>query len=110
MTEKDILVEITNDGTCVSIWDDHNPLQAMGDLQVVRLSDVEFDPHLQEWVVKFRNGVTLPNTYPRRIEALNAEITYAEAHLGELAEWVKTQLREDQPLQPKPAYVDASMS
>jgi hypothetical protein len=110
MTEKDINYEITGDGTVIGVYDDDNLLQGLGDFEVVRVSDVEFDPHLQRWVVRFRNGVTLPETYERRIQALNAEIDYVQEHLTEFGAWVKDQLKAGQSLQYRPAYADPSLS
>jgi hypothetical protein len=105
MNPKDIRVEIGNDGTCIAIYIDGSPLEMVGDLEVTRLSDVEFDADLQEWKVMFRNGVTLPGTYKSRIAAINAEIDYADAHLSEFGDWVAAQHPERVKV-----YVDPGMS
>ena len=97
---KDIVIEITEEGSCLAIWDDSNPLQVVGEIQVTRLSDVEFDNELQGWVVKFRNGVILANVYPERIRALAAEIAYVEANLDEFGDWVRQNFPERVPQAP----------
>jgi len=104
MEAKDLLVEITNEGTCLALWNDDNSLEFLGDLEVTRLSDVEYINEKQAWQVVFRNGTTLPGFYKQRIEALNAEITYAEEHLLELAEWAQTQIPAGKRLTVAPTY------
>jgi hypothetical protein len=97
MNRKDVMIEITENGTCLAVWSDDNPLQMLGDLQVTWLSDVEFNHDLQGWEVTFRNGVKLPALYKERIQALNAEMTYVDEHLSEFGEWVKRHFPERQP-------------
>ena len=107
VTEKDIIIEITDEGVCMAVWDDRDPLAGLGDVQVTRLSDVEYDNERQGWEVTFRNGVKLPGLYKKRIMALNAEITYVEDHFSEFGEWIRT----NHPDRVVPApYVDPSMS
>ncbi len=105
MNSKDLEIEITADGSCLTIWDDENSMRAIGDLKVTRLSDVEFDNEAQGWRVHFRNGVTLPGLYQQRIEALSAEMDYAFDHLGELGEWA---ISIDPPKET--VYIDPLMS
>jgi len=106
MNPRDLMVEITEDGSCITIWTDENVvIRSVGELEVTRLSDVEFDNKAQGWKVHFRNGVTLPGLYQQRIEALSAEMTYVDDHLSEFGEWVKSQNPQKQNV-----YVDASMS
>jgi hypothetical protein len=91
---RNIEVEITEDGCCIAVWEDDGPMHMLGDLEVTRLSDVEFDSHEQAWKVHFRNGITLPGSYKQRIAALNAEMTYVNQHLTEFGDWVKDQFPE----------------
>lgn len=108
MNSKDILIEITSEGSCLSIWSDENPLAMLGDVEVTRLSDVEFNSYLQGWEVTFRNGTKLPGLYKQRIEALSAEISWVEDHLSEMGEWVKEHFPERVP---RPSlYCDPSIS
>ena len=89
MNNKNILIEITNEGSCISIWSDENPLLSLGDVEVTRLSDVEYDHEFKGWIVRFRNGVILPKVYKHRMKAISAEIDYVEEHIEEFAEWAK---------------------
>jgi hypothetical protein len=102
---RDMMIEITENGSCIAVWDDSNAMQAIGDLEVTRLSDVEFDNKEQGWKVHFRNGLTLPGLYQQRIEALNAEISYVDDHLSEFGEWVMSQN-----MQQEKVFIDPSMS
>jgi len=88
---ENIHIEITSDGTCMAIWKDQHGFDELGDLEVTRLSDVEFDNEVQGWRVHFRNGVTLPGVYKERIRALAAEMRYVEDHLSEFADWLLNQ-------------------
>jgi hypothetical protein len=105
MDPKDVQVEITMEGSVVAVYQDGSGLEKIGDLEVTRLSDVEWDGDLQGWVVKFRNGYTLPGAYKSRVAALNAEADYVDAHLGEFGDWVAAQHPERVKV-----YVDPSMS
>jgi hypothetical protein len=107
VNRNDIEIEITSDGSCLTIWNDENCMRAIGDVKVTRLSDIEFDNEEQGWRVHFRNGVTLPGLYEKRIEALNAEIDYAEEHMSEFGEWVISQHPE---ISNTTDFVDPSMS
>lgn len=89
MEPRDIKCDITSDGSVIAIYRDDSGLDMLGDLQVTRLSDVEFDAQEQGWKVKFRNGYTLPTTFKDRIRALYAEMLYVEANLTEFGEWVR---------------------
>ncbi len=89
MNANFFVTEITAEGSCLAVYSDNSGLDILGDLQVTRLSDVEFDNKEQGWVVKFRNGIILANVYPERIKALAAEMAYVEANLAEFGEWVR---------------------
>ena len=105
MSGRDILIEITSQGSCMGVYSDNSGMEALGDLQVTRLSDVEYDNAEHGWVVRFRNGIVLANVYPERIRALAAEMSYVEANLDEFSEWVQANHPEAVHI-----VVDASMS
>ena len=108
MEEKNVILEITNDGSCLAIYTDNSGLDVLGDLRVTRLSDIEYDNEQKGWVVRFRNGVVLANLYQDRIKALSAEMSYVEENLSELGDWVKK--NHPEAVHVGTSYPDASMS
>jgi hypothetical protein len=91
---KEIRIDITDDGLCSAVWDDSNPLKELGDIEVTRLSDIEFDHESQGWKVYFRNGTTLLETFQQRQDALDAEVKYVDEHFRKFVDWVKYHSKE----------------
>ena len=62
---------IDSSGKVVTLYDDSLELEKLGVLEVKRASDVEYDNHLQAWMV---SGFI--NQYKTRKEAIQAEREY----------------------------------
>jgi len=73
-------VHISPDGTLTYLYTEDVDLYHMGEVTVSRLSNIE--PVGLEWEVIMRDGTNL-GRYPKRSQALKAEVEYLEKHLGE---------------------------
>jgi hypothetical protein len=73
-------IVIRPDGTVEGLYTDMIPLQALGNLNVSRATNVEFDSNRQEWAVTLPNGEEIAHR-PSREAALVFERAYCENHL-----------------------------
>lgn len=79
------IYRITPTGTIEGLYSDM--LSEAGEASIVRASEVEYDNDAQGWTVKillkpFENYV-LPEVFPRRGDALKAEVEFLNAKLLE---------------------------
>lgn len=83
MPEK--IIAIKQDGSIVTVYED-GLVDGFGTMDCDRISEVEFNRTLQQWIVKPfvgpHAGARLPEAFNTRAEAIKAEINY----LNELLE------------------------
>ena len=63
------------------LYTDTLPLERLGPITVTRASHVEFDEDRQGWTVTLADGTQLPGCWPKRSEALAAEVEAVNARL-----------------------------
>ena len=79
-TPKNVTFKILADGTLVSLYeDDSELLRGLGTMQVVRASNVRFDPGTQKWFVELKlpgNVIyCMAQDYEKRSDAIEYEKT-----------------------------------
>lgn len=76
----DWLFHIAPNGDVTTLYTETVDLRVLGELEVSRASNIEYDHRLQGWMVVLRDGTALPEAYPSREDALAAEVAYIHAH------------------------------
>jgi hypothetical protein len=74
---KELVLNITADGTINSLW--HDMLSGIaGNKTITRASNVEFDNEAQGWIVTIETGIykgcCIPKIFTERSKAIDAEI------------------------------------
>ena len=80
MPGEPLIIQIENGQIC-SLWDDALPWSELGAVQVERASSIEYDHEGNGWKVSLRDGTILPGCWPRRSEAVRAEVRYLNERL-----------------------------
>ena len=82
-------IRVTPQGDILGIFDDELPIAALGSAHVARLSQVDWDSHLQRWAIYDRVGRKwLSRNFETRSQALSYERTYMERRLSAIRRWL----------------------
>jgi hypothetical protein len=73
-------VKVTSDGTIHAVYSDQLKNMGLGDMQVSRASNVEFDHQRQEWEARTPDGELIASG-PKRDEVIRQEVDVIERRL-----------------------------
>ena len=76
----DWLFNIAPNGDVTTLYTETVDLRVLGELEVSRASNIEYDHAAQGWAIVLKDGTILAETYPSREDALAAEVAYIQAH------------------------------
>jgi hypothetical protein len=78
---KEIVMVFSETGDAHCLWTDEIDLHQLGECQVERASEVEYDPEMGGWRVYLKDGTVLPGSWKSRTEAIQAEVTYLQERM-----------------------------